>query len=312
MQPDPFTGRPTRIQGARLPTLEDRRALQHDHRRRLEALARLGAAAARVGIGTDPDDDLVLWEADEVELLAGADPLWRELHEAARAFRALLPLVSLTDFGFPEDVGDILAECPPALRPISSGVEATAFESTADHSIYKFFMPREDGRIGGTFAFRRGEDHALHADAADGSYRAMLEKFDLILRLDGMPIEIVGVTREEGVLITKQTLGELLSEGADTSGVQPAPLIPIPSRLLRAHRDHPRLFFVDGAPWLVADLHSRNLVRSADGELRAIDLLAAPLPHALVAAEPLLRDWIMRVAVDPRAGMLRETHDDEL
>lgn len=312
MQPDPFTGRPTRIQGARLPSLEDRRALQHDHRRRLEALARLGAAATRVGIGTDPDDDLVLWEADEVALLADADPLWHELHEAARAFRALLPLVSLTDFGFPEDVGDILAECPPALRPISSGVEATAFESTTDHSIYKFFMPRDDGRIGGTFAFRRGEDHALHADAADGSYRAMLEKFDLILRLDGMPIEIVGVTREEGVLITKQTLGELLSEGADTSGVQPAPLIPIPSRLLRAHRDHPRLLFVDGAPWLVADLHSRNLVRAADGELRAIDLLAAPLPPELVAAEPLLRDWIVRVAADPSAGLLRETHDDEL
>ena len=312
MQPDPFTGRPTRIQGARLPDDEDRRALQHDHRRRLEALARLGAAATRVGIGTDPDDDLVLWEADEVALLADADPLWHELHEAARAFRTLLPLVSLTDFGFPEEVGDILAECPPALRPISSGVEATAFESASDHSIYKFFMPREDGRIGGTFAQPRREAPAWHAAAADGRSPAMLEKFDLILRLDGMPIEIVGVTREEGVLITKQTLGELLSEGADTSGVQPAPLIPIPSRLLRAHRDHPRLFFVDGAPWLVADLHSRNLVRAADGILRAIDLLAAPFPPALVEAEPLLRDWLARVAMDPAAGMLRETHDDEL
>ncbi len=308
---DPFTGRPTLLQGARLPSPEDRRRLQHDHGRRLEALARLGAAATRVGIGTDPDDDLVLWEADEVALLADADPLWHELHEAARAFRALLPLVSLADFGFPEDAGDLLAECPPRLRPVSSGVEATAFEAF-DHTIYKFFMPRDDGRIGGTFSFRRGEDHALLADAADGSYRAMLEKFDVILRLDGMPIEVVGVTREEGVLITKQTLGERLAEGADTSGVQPAPLIPIPSRLLRAHRDHPRLFFVDAAPWLVADLHSKNLVRAADGELRAIDLLAAPLPTDLIAAEPLLREWLARVAADPAAGFLRETHDDEL
>jgi hypothetical protein len=309
---DPFTGRPTLIQGARLPAQADRRTLQHDHRRRLEALARLGAAAARVGIGTDPDDDIVLWEADEVALLAAADPLWHELHEAARAFRAQLPLVSLTDFGFPEEVGDILAECPPALRPISSGVEATAFECVADQSIYKFFMPRADGRIGGTFAFRAGEDTALLADAADGSYRAMLEKFDLILRLDGMPIEVIGVTRAEGVLITKQTLGQRLDEGADTSHVQPAPLIPIPSRLLRAHRDHPRLFFVDGAPWLVADLHAKNLVRAADGELRAIDLLAAPFPPALSAAEPLLREWLARVAHDPSAGLLHEPHDDEL
>jgi len=311
MQADPFTGKPTCIQGGRLPSLEERRELQHDHRRRLEALARLGAAAARVGIGTDPDDDIVLWEADEIALLAGADPLWHELSEAARDFREWLPVISLEDFGFPEEVGDLLAECGPRLRPISSGVEATAFEAE-DHSIYKFFMPRADGRIGGTFEFRRGEEVALLAHASDGSYRAMLEKFDLIVRLGGMPTEVIGVTRREGVLVTKQTLGALLPEGADTSGLQPAPLIPIPSRFLRAHRDHPRLYFVEGRPWLVADLHSKNLVRAADGELRAIDLLAAPLPAELVAKEPLLADWLERARLDPSAPLLRATHDDEL
>jgi len=311
MQADLFTGKPSCIQGGRLPSEEERRALQHDHRRRLEALARLRSAAARVGIGTDPDDDLVLWDADEIGLLAGADPLWHELDEAARAFRALLPLVSLEEFGFPAEVEDLLADCGSRLRPISSGVEATAFEAE-DQSIYKFFMPRTDGRIGGTFEFRRGEEVALLADAADGSYRAMLEKFDLIVRLDGMPTEVVGVTKNEGVLITKQTLGTLLSEGADTSGVQPAPLIPIPSRFLRAHRDHPRLYFVDGRPWLVADLHSKNLVRAADGVLRAIDLLAAPLPPDLVAKEPLLVDWLERARLDPAAGLLRPVNDDEL
>ncbi len=311
MQTDPFTGRPTCIQGGRLPSEADRRALQHDHRRRLEALARLGAAAARVGIGTDPDDDLVLWASDEIGLLAGADPLWHELDEAARAFRDLLPLVELEAFGFPAGVEDLLAECGPRLRPISSGVEATAFEA-ADHSIYKFFMPRPDGRIGGTFEFHRGDEVALHAEAADGSYRAMLEKFDLILRLDGMPTEVVGVTKQEGVLITKQTLGERLAEGADTSQVQPAPLIPIPSRFLRAHRDHPRLYFVEDQPWLVADLHAKNLVRASDGALRPIDLLAAPLPSELVAAEPLLVDWLARVRADPAASVLRTAPDDEL
>jgi len=311
MQTDPFTGRPTCIQGGRLPPDEERRALQHDHRRRLEALARFGAAAARVGIGTDPDDDLVLWDADEVGLLAGADPLWHELNEAARAFREWLPILSLEDFGFPEHVEDLLAECGPRLRPISSGVEATAFQAE-DRSIYKFFMPRTDGRIGGTFEFHRGDEVALLADAADGSYRAMLEKFDLIVRLGGMPTEVIGVTKNEGVLVTKQTLGTLLAEGADTSGVQPAPLIPIPSRFLRAHRDHPRLYFVDGRPWLVADLHSKNLVRAADGELRAIDLLAAPLPAELVAKEPLLAEWLERARLDPKATLLKPTHDDDL
>lgn len=308
---DPFTGQPTCIQGGHLPADAERSALHDDHRRRLEALDRFVTAAARVGIGTDPDDDLVHWEPDEISLLAAADPLWQELDAAARAFRATLPLLALEDFGFPPEVEDLLGEAGPHLRPISSGVEATAFEA-ADHSIYKFFMPREDGRIGGTFAFHRGEETALLAVASDGTYRAMLEKFDLILRLDGMPTEVLGVTRREGILITKQTLGERLPENADTSRLQPAALIPLPARFLRAHRDHPRLFFRDGQPWLVADVHAKNLVRAADGRHRAIDLLAAPLPRDLVAAEPLLADWLERVRQDPGASALPGAPDEDL
>ena len=308
---DPFTGKPTCLQGSRLPRPEEWSALQHDHGRRLEALARFSAAAAQVGIGTYPDDDLVLWDADEIGLLAAADPLWEELDAAARAFRATFPLVELEDFGFPDEVEDLLGECSPRLRAISSGVEATAFEAE-DQSIYKFFMPREDGHIGGTFSFERMEDVALMAEASDGTYQAMLEKFDLIMRLGGMPIEVMGVTKREGVLVTKQTLGERLEEGADTSRVQPRPLIPLASRFLRAHRDHPRLFFVGDTPWLVADLHAKNLVRAEDGELRAIDLLAAPLPGDLVAKEPMLADWLQRVRVDPQASVLGEVDDDEL
>jgi hypothetical protein len=307
---DPFTGQPTCIRGGELPPAGWQAALQDDHERRLAALARFGAAAARVGIGTDPDDDLVLWAEDELSLLAEADALWHELDEAARAFRRQLPIVPLEVFGFPPDAEDLLTECGPKLRPISSGVEATAFEAE-DCSIYKFYAPREDGRIGGSFVFDRGEEVALLAEASSGSYRAMLEKLHLVVRLEGMPTEVVGVT-PEGVLIAKQALGERLPEGADTSQVQPPQLIPIPSRFLRAQRDHPRLLFVQDTPWLVADLHAKNLVRAADGRLRAIDLLAAPLPADLVRREPLLADWLRRVREDPAAPALPGGQDDEL
>jgi hypothetical protein len=126
-----------------------------------------------------------------------------------------------------------------------------------------------------------------------------------------MPTELIGVT-PEGVLVAKQSLGERLPEGADTSQVQPPALLPIPSRFLRAHRDHPRLLFVADTPWLVADLHAKNLVRAADGRLRAIDLLAAPLPRPLIEREPLLADWLRRVQLDPSATALPAGHDDEL
>ena len=314
---DPFTGQATVLHGGRHPGPDAQAALQHDHERRLEAFARLGAAAQKVGIGTDPDDDLVLWEEDQLSLLAGADALWAELDRAARAFRATLPIIPLDVFGFLADHEDPMGEGSPRLRRIGSGVEASAFQSVHDGSIYKFYLPREEGRIGGTFAFfptppADGLDTpALRADACLGSYRDLLEKLALVLALDGMPTEVVGIT-PEGVLIAKQLLGERLPEGADVSALLPSALIPIPARFLRAHRDHPRLAFVGGHPWFIADTHAKNLVRDATGLLRIIDLLAAPFPVGLAQTDPLMCDWLARVAADPAAGLLRETHDDEL
>ena len=81
---------------------------------------------------------------------------------------------------------------------------------------------------------------------------------------------------------------------------------------LRAQRDHPRLWFQRGAPWLIADLHAKNLVRAADGALRVIDLLAAPIPQRQFAGEPLLGSWLSRVGRDPQAGLLEAVSDDEL
>src|SRR5271156_1675677 len=96
---DLFTGRPTCIRGRTLPSIEQRAALQDDHERRLAALARLSTAAARVGVATDPDDDLVLWLEDELSLLAAADAVWTEFATAIKEFRTLLPVVPLEDFG---------------------------------------------------------------------------------------------------------------------------------------------------------------------------------------------------------------------
>jgi len=329
---DPFTGQTTRLRGRLLPGADERRALQDDHERRLAALARLGAAAAECSVGEDSDRDLVTLAEDEVALLEVAGGAWAELGAAIRAWRALLPRMRLDEFGFPagEEVDNPLEEPNEKLRRIGGGVEAWCFAAPGDGgSVYKFYLPREQKRIGSAFEFRRGpfdglragDEATLHAEARLGDYRALLEKLLLIHALGGMATEVVAVT-PEGIVVAKQTLGDPLPQGDDVSGVLPAALIEIPSRFLRANRDHPRLFFLGrggsaaappkAEPWLVADLHARNFVRCADGALRVIDLVAAPWPAPEIAGDPLIAHWLARVHANPHATALGAARDDEL
>ncbi|MGH7945292.1 MAG: hypothetical protein ACREH8_06175 [Opitutaceae bacterium] len=266
-------------------------------------------------MATDPDRDLVTVPEDANALLELSDPLWAELGEAIRAWRQLLPLRRLEEFGFPADSENPIEEPNPHLRRIGGGVEAWAFASENDGSVYKFYLPREGKRIGSVFGFRRGDEALLQAEATLGSYQALLEKLLLIHALGGMATEVIAVTAE-GIVVAKQTLGEPLPQGDDVSGVLPRTLIEIPSRFLRANRDHPRLLFTDtgGAArgWLIADLHARNFVRGCDGALHVIDLVAAPWPHTHAAHDGLMDEWLERVRCDPAATLLRGAPDAEL
>lgn len=308
---DVFTGKITRIQGRRLPGEADRAALQHDHERRLEALACLGAAAAECGVRADSDRDLVVLEEDEVALLEASGGEWAALGDAIRAWRALVPLRPLDDFGFSGEAENPLEEANARLRRIGGGVEAWAFAAEHDGSVYKFYLPREEKRIGSAFGFRPGEESSLLAEAQLGDYRALLEKLRLIDALGGMATEVVAVT-SEGIVVAKQALGEPLPQGDDVSAVLPAGLIEIPSRFLRANRDHPRLFFTGPEAWLVADLHARNFVRCADGSLRVIDLVAAPWPEPETRRTPLIGQWLEAVRKNPQATLLGLPDDSEL
>jgi hypothetical protein len=308
---DPFTGQLTRIRGPALPDAAGRAALQDDHGRRLEALARLREAAAQCGLRADTDRDLVLLAEDEVILLEAAGPEWAALGDAIRALRACLPLRSLGDFGFPTSEENPLEEANSHMHRIGVGVEAWAFASAGDGSVYKFYLPREEKRIGSEFGFQRGDETVLLAEARLGDYRALLEKLLIIHSIGGMATEVVAVTHE-GILVAKQALGETLPQGEDMSRDLPGNLIEIPSRFLRANRDHPRLLFLAGSPYLVADLHARNFVRGADGGLRVIDLVAGPWPAGESLADPMISGWLGRVRADPHASALPAAPDAEL
>jgi hypothetical protein len=309
---DPFTSAPTCICGRTLPTAADESRLYDDHRRRLEALDRLRACAAECGVATDPDRDLVTLPEDTVSLLELGDQVWARLGLAIRSFRALVPIKTLEDFGFPAEAENQIEEPNPRLRRVGGGVEAWVFQSDADGSIYKFYRPIEgiDKSIGSAFAFLPDDERFCRAEARWGNYRELFEKLLLIGTLKGMPTEVIAAT-PEGVVIAKQVLGKLLDQGEDVSGRLPSGLIEIPSLFLRADRDHPRLLFC-GSPFIVADLHARNLVHAVDGSLRVIDLVAGSWPNGIFASEPVIADWLERVGHDPTASLLPPARDAEL
>jgi len=178
-----------------------------------------------------------------------------------------------------------------------------------DKSVYKFFYFREGGDVGATFEFHAENDQII-ATAVPGNYRMLLAKLRIIHEI-GMPTELIGIT-PEGILVAKQTFGQSLEAGTDVSQIDPHRLISFPSRFLRADRDHPRLAFIDDEPWLLADTHDRNVVRDEAGRLRIIDLVAAPLPLALLQGFPLLCEWIERIRCDPATPLLTPAKDDEL
>lgn len=306
---DALTGFPTCLSGARLPGDEHWATLLGRHRERLRAFDHLVEVAGECGIEADQDRHFFILPEDEVSLLETAGEPWAELGRAIRRFRALLPFVSLTTFGFEPYGDDIFEANTPQLVRIGGGVEALAFEAS-DASIYKFFFFREGGYIGSSFAYLRQEDGSIRASAVPGTYRQLLEKLLIVSEL-GVPTELVGIS-PEGVMIVKQMLGEALPQGFDTSKMLPSELIVVPSTFLRADRDHPRLYFLADEPWLVADLHARNMVKCADGRLRVIDLVAGRWPDDLTRGEPLMAGWLDRVRIDPNATALPGARDDEL
>ena len=115
----------------------------------------------------------------------------------------MLPLRRLDDFGFPagDAIENPLEEPNEKLRRIGGGVEAWAFAAEADGSVYKFYLPREEKRIGSEFGFRHGDETSLLAEAGLGDYSALLEKLLLIHALGGMATEVVAVTPATSTLL---------------------------------------------------------------------------------------------------------------
>jgi hypothetical protein len=301
---DPFSGRFTVIRGAKLPGKDDQAHLIHHYERGLEAIARLGAAAAQCSLTTDSERDLLLLPEDTLAILETEGGQWANLFRVLCEVRGFLPLLTLEKFGFPTDADDPLDEKNPRLRRIGTGMEVWAF-ADEDGSIYKFFMPRDVQLIGAGFRYDLEEDSRVMATAVAGSYHELLAKLALLNQIGGMPTEIVGLT-VEGILVVKQT------RGIDTSSLLPAHFLECPSRILNCDRKHPRLVLVGECPWLVADLHEKNFVYDAENKVCIIDLVAAPISAELINCLPLMKHWIQHAQAGRSSFTMNKEDDRDL
>jgi hypothetical protein len=300
---DPFSGQPTFLCGACLPTDREQAWLVEHHQRRLEAVSGLCQAAAQCGITTDPDRHLLVLPEDEIAVLEHEGGSWAHLFAALRTLRRFLPLLAREVFGFPTEVDASLDVNLGSLQRIGGGMEATAFQDRLG-SVYKFFLPDWiRWNIGATFRFSANDDGSMQATASFGTYNELLEKLYLINVIGGMPTEVIGITLE-GILIAKQTWGRSLPNGCDTSGLVQSPSLRVPpSRFLHCDRAHPRLVFLNEEPWLIGDLHERNIAYDEQGIPRIIDLVAARIPATLAGNQA----WL-----NPSADAFEVAGDDEL
>jgi hypothetical protein len=286
---DPFSGRPTFLRGAVLPTDREQAGLVEYHQRRLEAVSSLCQAAAECGITTDPDRHLIVLPEDEIAVLEYEGGNWAKLFAALHTLRQLLPILALETFGFPTGVDTSLDGNLGDLQRIGGGMEATVFQDRLG-SVYKFFLPDWiQWNIGAVFRFSANEDESLQATAGFGTYRELLEKLYLLNMIGGMPTEGTGITLE-GILIVKQALGRSLPNGCDTSQLVQSPSLRVPpSRFLHCDRAQPRLVFLHEEPWLIGDLHERNIAYDVLGAPRIIDLVAARIPPTLASHQSWLK-----------------------
>jgi hypothetical protein len=162
--------------------------------------------------------------------------------------------------------------------------------------VYKLFDLRIDGSLGKRLLLERGEDGEFELNDGPADLQHTLEKLAILNEAGAHPTEIVGLSESGDYLIVKQPLaGAALDFQKDRRaavesihGVFPSGARVTTTVVVIWIRHH---------PWLVGDLHSRNVMRDLDGHPTIIDALLGPVP--VRALDELA--WLRYAAEDAQA-----------
>jgi len=200
--------------------------------------------------------------------------VWTERFTERLAERDI-PLIDLEALGFRHEEGFLTSVW---LEPLPSGAEASPFLDRENGVVYKLFDLRPGGAMGKKLRFQ-SRSRGFEVESTDARWSDMLDKFMVLNRGGAHPTELAGISSDGCYLIAKQPQAfpfEDFRRDLDRAEAVMCGIVPIGGGL----RQHLFVTVVDGAAWLVGDLHERNVMRDANGDPTIIDALLGEVTAA--------------------------------
>lgn len=251
---------------------------------------------------------------EAVALVASRQPLQIDVWTSLLARRVRdwdFPLIPLDRMGFHHDEDGFLTN--DILIPLPSGAEAQPFLDSRSGVVYKLFDLRANGALGKKLSYQRNEEGAYELVPCDAVLSDTLDKITVLHDSGAHPGEIVGLSHDADYLIIKQPFAQKPSYHQNTLAPEHREeFLKDRARAVEnirgvtctggGFRQTTGVIFVHDQPWLVADLHHRNIMRNHEGEPTIIDALIGPVSPAACKAVPELARAVDEARIWAKTG----------
>jgi hypothetical protein len=204
------------------------------------------------------------------------------------------------------------------LEPLTSGAEAEPYLDRAHGVVYKLFNLKINGALGRKLSLEREEDEGeFQVELKDADLRHTLTKLSILNQAGAHATEIVGLADTGDYLIAKQPLASPSVNYEEDLRIAIQAIRGIVPRQ-GGFRQGVTIVWVEGRPWLVGDLHDRNIMRDSLNRPCVIDALVGPITPAAMQRISWLRAAIYDARVFRETGrkpvydLLDEIEDAEL
>lgn len=226
------------------------------------------------------------------------------------------PLIDLSRLGLIYDREGFLTSS--LLEPLRSGAEAEPYLDVEYGVVYKLFNLRASGALGKKLVLERStDDDEYQVESREADLRHTLTKLAVLNDAGAHATEIVGLADSGEHLIAKQPLaGPFKDFREDLKNAVHLIRAVVPSR--SNFRQNVAIISVNGRPWIVGDLHDRNIMRDHLGRPCIIDALIGAITPAALSQISGLREAVGDAEVfrltgkKPSYDLFDEVDDSEL